>query len=84
MDTNGDGALAHLAARTAALEAALEIIRRALEQTWRPRLADLERDVDVLLELLAQGGDVAAELKTYTTECRRARVRAAEGESDAC
>lgn len=82
MHTNGADALAHLAARVDELEAAQRITRRALDRTWRRRLLELERDVDVMLETLAAGVDVAGVLKDYTTECRRARTRAAGGADD--
>jgi len=82
MHTNGAGELAALRAEVRELGAALELVTRHLERTWKPRLVDVERDADVILEVLTTGGDVAARLAEYTLECRRARVRAAEGDDD--
>ncbi len=53
MNTNGADAGAHLAARVAALEAALEILTRELGETWRPRLLQVEADVEQLAAELA-------------------------------
>lgn len=78
MDTNGDGALSQLRAELRAHVAAFELAVRELGQTWRPRLVDVERDVDVIMDALAQGGDVAASLRAYLNDGRRARSRATE------
>lgn len=83
MHGNGHGELAQLRAEVAELRAAVRIASDHLAASWRPRLLDLERDVDVILETLAAGGDVAGALHDYLTECRRARTRATEGD-DAC
>lgn len=83
MHPNGDGELTALRAELRELRAALELLERRLGATWRPRLLDVERDVDVVLETLAAGGDVAGVLADYLTQCRRARTRAAGGD-DAC
>jgi len=82
MNGNGADALAHLVGRVAELEAAQRITARALETTWRERLTAVEQDVDVLLELLAQGGDVAAALAQYNREIRSGRTRAPGGQDD--
>jgi hypothetical protein len=82
MNGNGADALAHLVGRVAELEAAQRITARALETTWRARLTAVEQDVDVLLELLATGGPVAAALTDYNDQVRRARTRASEGKED--
>jgi hypothetical protein len=82
MHRNGADERAALTARVDELTAAQALIRRRLATTWRPRLIELERDVDVILEVLIRGGDVAARLAEYQLECRRARVRAAEGDDD--
>jgi hypothetical protein len=52
LDQNGGDRYAHLAARIDELQAALDHVTRELAETWRPRLLELERDVDALLELL--------------------------------
>jgi hypothetical protein len=82
MHTNGAGELAALRAEVRELRAALELVTHHLERTWKPRLVDVERDVDVILDALITGGDVAALLADYRIECRRARTRAAEGDDD--
>jgi hypothetical protein len=82
MNTNGADELAALRAEVRELRGALEVVTRHLEGEWRPRLIDVERDVDVILDALITGGDVVALLTDYRVECRRARTRAAEGDDD--
>lgn len=80
MNANGADLVAHLAARVAELEAAQRILVRALETMWRARLVELERDVDVILEALITGGDVAALIAQYNREIRSGRTRAPGGQ----
>ncbi|MDP3909319.1 MAG: hypothetical protein Q8Q14_02920 [Gemmatimonadales bacterium] len=47
---------AHLAARVAELQAALDHVTRELGEKWRPRLLELERDVDALLRIMQPRG----------------------------
>jgi len=79
---NGADALAHLVGRVDELDAAQRITARALEETWRPRLLELERDVEMLLELLGAAAAAAAERRRDHHNHTRAPERAQEG-SDA-
>ena len=78
MDPNGADVAAHLAARVAELEAAQAITARELAETWRPRLLELERVVDVLLEMLTAAAAATAAVRRDDPHHERAIERAQE------
>jgi len=51
-ERNGDSAVAHLVARIDELALAIDELGRGLQQTWGPRLIELEKDVDALLTMM--------------------------------
>lgn len=69
MTTNGGTVYTHLEARVAELERAQAITTRELARTWRPRLLELERQVEQLLSYLE------ARAKTDDDDDARARSR---------
>ena len=51
-ERNGDSTAAHLVARIDELTRALDHVTRELAETWRPRLLEVEKDVDALLRIM--------------------------------
>jgi hypothetical protein len=80
MHTNGADVMAHLQARIAELEAAHAIQARAIRETWGARLVAVEREVDVLLELVAASSSAVLALRRE--RANEERARRAEEESD--
>jgi hypothetical protein len=78
MNGNGADVAAHLAARVAELEAAQAITARELEQTWRPRLLELERVAELFLEILGVAAATVAARRQEQTDHMRAVERAQE------
>jgi hypothetical protein len=80
MNGNGHDVTAHLVARLNELEAAHAVELRAIRETWGARLAAVEREVDVLLELVAASSSAVLALRRE--RANEERARRAEEESD--